>query len=116
VEPPPSLSSVPSATTQAQLTHLTTLLKTHLRKNPTTITPQELLHFFKSRVRHNPILSHLDFHLFRFDATFDSFRHDHSTFEYMARSLISSNRLDFLASLLQFIAANPVFRRYLLLS
>ncbi|KAK4396523.1 Pentatricopeptide repeat-containing protein [Sesamum angolense] len=106
----PSLSALTPTTTaaaQTQLTQLTTLLKTHLKKSPIAITPEDLLHFLKSRLRHHPTLSHLDFHLFRYAATLDSFRHDHSTFEYMVRSLVSTSRLDSLPSLLEFISSNP---------
>ncbi|XP_073149793.1 uncharacterized protein [Henckelia pumila] len=96
-----------SSSTQAQIIQLTTLFKTHLKENPTTLSTNELVHFMKTRLRHHPTLSHLDFYLFRYTATLDSFRHDHSTFEYMARSLVYSHRLDSLLSLLEFIATNP---------
>ncbi|KAL3839268.1 hypothetical protein ACJIZ3_023859 [Penstemon smallii] len=111
--PPPAAAdsshylSTLNPTTKTQLSQLATLLATHVKKSATSITPKDLLHFFKTRLHHHPTLSHLDFHLFRYAATIDSFRHDHSTFEYMVRSLVSSHRLDSLPSLLHFIAANP---------
>ncbi|KAK6147203.1 hypothetical protein DH2020_018115 [Rehmannia glutinosa] len=106
-----SVSAVTPATTattaQTQLTHLTTVFQSYFKNSPIAITPKELLHFLKSRLRHHPTLGHLDFHLFRYAATLDSFRHDHSTFEYMVRSLVSTDRLDSLRSLLEFISSNP---------
>ncbi|GER29059.1 pentatricopeptide repeat-containing protein [Striga asiatica] len=107
----PSLSAVNPSTTaaaaRAQLTRLTATFDSYLKQRTAAVTPRDLLHFLRSRLRHNPALGHLDYHLFRYAATLDSFRHDHHTFEYMLRSLASSDRLDSLRSLLEFIASNP---------
>ncbi|VFQ92617.1 unnamed protein product [Cuscuta campestris] len=95
-----AIGNLPAATQ----TQLTRLVKTHLTPS---FTPNDLLSFLRNRIHHHPTLTHLDFQLFRCAATVDSFRHDHSTFEWMSRTLAISHRLDSLSSLLQFIAANP---------
>ncbi|CAI0540013.1 unnamed protein product [Linum tenue] len=71
------------------------------------VNPQNLLHFFKSKLHHHPHYRHYDLHIFSWAATVDSFRHDHTTFEWMARSLANTNRLSDLTPLLQFMASNP---------
>ncbi|CAH9059345.1 unnamed protein product [Cuscuta epithymum] len=95
-----TIGTLPAATQ----TQLTRLVQTHLKPS---FTPKDLLSFLKKHIHYHPTLTHLDFHLFRYAASVDSFRHDHSTFEWMCRTLAISNRLDSLSPLLQFIAANP---------
>ncbi|XP_019193801.1 PREDICTED: pentatricopeptide repeat-containing protein At2g36240 isoform X3 [Ipomoea nil] len=98
------LDTTVGALPPATQTQLTRLVKTHLKPS---FTPKDLLSFIRKHIHYHPTLTHLDFHLFRHAASVDSFRHDHSTFEWMARTLAVSHRLDSLSSLLQFIAANP---------
>ncbi|CAI9097734.1 OLC1v1034210C1 [Oldenlandia corymbosa var. corymbosa] len=104
--PAPDSSSASSLvpTTEKQFDQLINVVKVHLKPS---FTPQELVSFLKSRIRHHPALTHLDFHLFRYAATLDTFRHDHNTFEWMTRSLATSDRFDSLNVLVQFMASNP---------
>ncbi|PWA70391.1 Pentatricopeptide repeat-containing protein [Artemisia annua] len=87
--------------TQSQLTNF---INIHLKNNP---TPHDLLSFLKNHLHHHPKFAHLDLHVFRHAATLDSFRHDHSTYEWMVRTLAITHRLDSLSSLLDFIVSNP---------
>ncbi|KAL7247814.1 hypothetical protein ACSBR2_002679 [Camellia fascicularis] len=105
--PPPEPSSSPllptislSNTTTTQLTHF---LKTHLKPS---FTPQDLLSFLKNRLHHHPNFTQFDLHIFRYAATLDSFRHDHSTFEWMVRTLSVTDRFDALRSILEFMVLN----------
>uniref|UniRef100_A0A2N9HWC1 Pentacotripeptide-repeat region of PRORP domain-containing protein n=1 Tax=Fagus sylvatica TaxID=28930 RepID=A0A2N9HWC1_FAGSY len=84
--------------------HLLHFLNTHLTQ---PFTPTHLLHFLKSKLHHHPSFTHYDFHIFHWASTIDSFRHDHSTFEWMARTLAITHRFLDLTSLLQFMASNP---------
>ncbi|KAL6145577.1 hypothetical protein ACLB2K_056263 [Fragaria x ananassa] len=86
-------------------THLLTFIKTHIKNPP--LTPKTLLHFLKSKLHHHPTFTHLDFHVFNWASTVDSYRHDHSTFEWMVCSLANTARFSELGCLLSFIVANP---------
>ncbi|XP_076923691.1 uncharacterized protein LOC143585901 [Bidens hawaiensis] len=100
--PSPTLTLTSStAGTQSQLT---TFINTHLKPN---LTPNDLLSFLKNHLHHHPKFAHLDLHVFRHAATLDSFRHDHSTYEWMVRTLAITHRLDSLSSVLDFIVSNP---------
>ncbi|KAI3802182.1 hypothetical protein L1987_30312 [Smallanthus sonchifolius] len=92
-------SSTP--TIQSQLTNF---INTHLKNN---LTPNHLLLFLKNHLHHHPKFAHLDLHVFRHAATLDSFCHDHSTHEWMVRTLAITHRLDSLSSVLDFIVSNP---------
>ncbi|CAN1772125.1 Pentatricopeptide repeat-containing protein At2g36240 [Linum perenne] len=110
--PPPSPPSIPltphpthTLTPTPHYNSLTNFLGSHFTTRP--VTAETLLHFFKSKLHHHPHLRHYDLHIFTWASTVDSFRHDHTTFEWMARSLASTNRISELTTLLQFIASNP---------
>ena len=80
-------------------------LKTHLKP---PLSPENLLGFLNKKLRHNPSFAQYDLHVFHWAAEADdTFRHDHSTVEWTARSLSASSRLDELADLLSYFAANP---------
>ncbi|XP_047341453.1 pentatricopeptide repeat-containing protein At2g36240 [Impatiens glandulifera] len=107
--PPPEFSPLPhnptlslsSAATHTQLTHF---LETHLKPS---FTPKHLLSFLKNRLRYHTKFAHLDLHIFRHAASIDSFRHDHSTFEWMVRTLAVTDRFEGLGFVLQFMVSNP---------
>ncbi|CAI9261981.1 unnamed protein product [Lactuca saligna] len=108
--PPPDTSlttlpilSLPSSTSTTQ-SQLTDFINTHLKNN---LTPNDLLSFLKNQLHHHPKFAHLDLHVFRHASTLDSFRHDHSTYEWMVRTLAITHRLDSLSPLLDFIVSNP---------
>lgn len=73
-------------------------LKAHLTPS---FTPQDLLIFLKNKLHYHPKFSHFDLHIFTWAATIDSFRHDHSTYEWMVKTLAITDRFDDLHSLLQ---------------
>ncbi|PHT40036.1 hypothetical protein CQW23_18890 [Capsicum baccatum] len=79
-------------------------METHLTPS---FTAKDFLSFLKNCIRYHPILTNLDFYLFNYAASVDSFRHDHTTFEWMVRTLATTHRLQFLIALLQFISSNP---------
>ncbi|PHT95827.1 hypothetical protein T459_03709 [Capsicum annuum] len=79
-------------------------METHLTPS---FTAKDFLSFLKNCIRYHPILTNLDFYLFNYAASVDSFRHDHTTFEWMVRTLATTHRLQFLTALLQFISSNP---------
>ncbi|GMJ04924.1 hypothetical protein like AT2G36240 [Hibiscus trionum] len=106
--PTPSLSLFPSTPQPHHQNQLFSFLKTHLLADHQPLTPQTLLRFLKTKLRHHPIFTHYDFQVFSWAPTVDdSFRHDHSTYLWMAHSLASSHRFSPLRSLLTFMAANP---------
>ncbi|KAL1219033.1 Pentatricopeptide repeat-containing protein [Cardamine amara subsp. amara] len=72
-----------------------------------TLTPQTLLGFLRSKLRHHPLYAHYDFSVFNWAATLDTFRHDHDSFLWMSRSLAATHRFSDLYRLLSFIASNP---------
>ncbi|KAK4343554.1 hypothetical protein RND71_036648 [Anisodus tanguticus] len=79
-------------------------METHLKPS---FTAKDFLSVLKNRIHYHPILTNLDFYLFNYAASVDSFRHDHTTFEWMVRTLATTHRLQFLTTLLQFISSNP---------
>ncbi|CAL9026475.1 unnamed protein product [Prunus brigantina] len=99
--PHPTLTLSPTS----NHTHLLNFLKTHIKNPP--LTSQTLLHFLKSKLHHHPTFAHFDFHVFNWASSIDSFRHDHSTFEWMARTLAITDRFVELGSLLSFMVSNP---------
>ncbi|RXH75780.1 hypothetical protein DVH24_039479 [Malus domestica] len=105
----PKIPSIPLPTQTlshtSNHTHLLNFLKTHIKNPP--FTPQTLLHFLQSKLHHHPAFTHFDFHVFNWASSVDSFRHDHSTFEWMARTLAISDRFPELSSLLGFMVASP---------
>ncbi|KAI3811630.1 hypothetical protein L1987_21356 [Smallanthus sonchifolius] len=108
--PPPDTSlttspilSLTSSTSTIQ-SQLTNFINTHLKNN---FTPNHLLLFLKNHLHHHPKFAHLDLHVFLHAATLDSFRHDHSTYELLVRTLAITHRLDSLSSVLDFIVSNP---------
>ncbi|KAJ6912953.1 hypothetical protein NC651_015428 [Populus alba x Populus x berolinensis] len=109
-KPPPTTHLAPlptlTLTPTSNHTNLLHFLNSHLTKIQ-PLTPQNLLHFFKTKLHHHPHFSHCDFHIFNWVSTIDSFSHDHQTFEWMARTLAITNRLEELALLLQFMSSNP---------
>ncbi|KAE8693960.1 Pentatricopeptide repeat-containing protein [Hibiscus syriacus] len=106
--PTPSLSLFPSTPQPHHQNQLISFLKAHLLTNHQPLTPKTLLHFLKTKLHHHPIFTHYGLQVFYWAATVDdTFRHDHSTFLWMAHSLASSHRFSPLRSLLTFIAANP---------
>ncbi|KAL8213819.1 hypothetical protein R6Q57_003268 [Mikania cordata] len=108
--PPPDISLIPSPTisltssTSAIQSELTNFINSHLKSN---LTPNDLLLFLKNHLHHHPKFTHLDLHVFRYATTLDSFRHDHSTYEWMVRTLAITHRLDSLSTVLDFIVSNP---------
>ncbi|KAL9238877.1 hypothetical protein vseg_013248 [Gypsophila vaccaria] len=85
--PLPTISLIAS-TTQPQLL---AFLTTHLRP---PITPQTLLHFLKKKLHYHTKFTHLDFHIFQWTTTIDSYRHDHNIYEWMVRTLAITDRFD----------------------
>ncbi|KAG9443533.1 hypothetical protein H6P81_014873 [Aristolochia fimbriata] len=85
-------------------TLLTRFLSVHL--NP-SFTPKDLLHFLKNKLHHHPRFTQFDLQIFRWAQTVDSFRHDHSTYEWMVRTLAISHRFDDLGPVLDAIVSNP---------
>ncbi|XP_028795528.1 pentatricopeptide repeat-containing protein At2g36240-like [Neltuma alba] len=104
--PDTSLSPLPTLTLSpnSHYHHLLRFVKIHLTP---PFTPDSLLHFLKSKLHHHPSFTIYDFHIFNWAATIDSYRHNHSTFEWMARTLAVTNRLVELRALLQFMVSNP---------
>ncbi|KAF7848284.1 hypothetical protein BT93_L2125 [Corymbia citriodora subsp. variegata] len=101
----PSLSPLPTLTlSPTNHDNLINFLKSKLSF---PFTPKSLLHFLKCKLHPNPHLTLYDFYIFSWASTIDSYRHDHSTFEWMARTLTISSRFEQLNSLLQFVASNP---------
>ncbi|KAL9256897.1 Pentatricopeptide repeat-containing protein [Drosera capensis] len=99
--PPPWTfpTPLPTVSTSAPPTEsqLLDFLKIHLKP---PMTSQTLLHFLKHKLHYHPIFTHLDFHIFQWATTVDSFRHDHHSYEWMVRTLAVSDRFDALQSLL----------------
>ncbi|XP_060179555.1 pentatricopeptide repeat-containing protein At2g36240-like [Lycium barbarum] len=98
-----SLCTTNNVTPVAQ-NQLSQLMETHLKPS---FTAKDFLSFLKNRIHYHPILTNLDFYLFNYAASVDSFRHDHTTYEWMARTLATTHRLQYLTTLLQFISSNP---------
>ncbi|KAG2289591.1 hypothetical protein Bca52824_049195 [Brassica carinata] len=74
---------------------------------PPNLTPQSLIKFLRSNLRHHPLFAHHDFAVFNWASTLDAFRHDHDSFLWMSRSLAATHRFSDLRRLLSFVAANP---------
>ncbi|KAL5995378.1 hypothetical protein ACLOJK_025437 [Asimina triloba] len=100
IAPLPTLSLSPSSHNA-----LAQFLKSHLAS---PINPSRLLSFLRNKLHHHPSFTHFDFHVFRWAPTIDdSFRHDHSTYEWMSRTLAVTHRFDDLNSLLHTILSEP---------
>ncbi|KAL5575828.1 hypothetical protein UlMin_017527 [Ulmus minor] len=70
-------------------------------------SPQNLLRFLKSKLYYHPNFTQFNFHILNWAATIDSFHHDHSTFEWMARTLAITDQFFELWSLLEFLVFSP---------
>ncbi|KAG2326642.1 hypothetical protein Bca52824_009370 [Brassica carinata] len=99
---PPTLTLSPSP----HHSHFLTFLETNLPHHQ-TLTPQSLIKFLRSNLRHHPLFAHHDFAVFNWASTLDAFRHDHDSFLWMSRSLAATHRFSDLRRLLSFVAANP---------
>ncbi|CAH8363301.1 unnamed protein product [Eruca vesicaria subsp. sativa] len=99
---PPTLTLSPSP----HHSHFHNFLETNLPHHQ-TLTPQSLTTFLRSNLRHHPLFAHHDFAVFIWASTLDTFRHDHDSFLWMARSLAATHRFSDLHRLLGFVAANP---------
>ncbi|XP_045795941.1 pentatricopeptide repeat-containing protein At2g36240 isoform X3 [Trifolium pratense] len=102
-QPTPSLFPPTLSPTQ-NYTHFLQYLNTHLTP---PLTPQTLTHFLKSKLHHHPSFTHYDFHLFTWASTLDTFSHNHTSYQWMTRTLALSHRFSLLRTLLTFISSNP---------
>ncbi|XP_042418155.1 pentatricopeptide repeat-containing protein At2g36240-like [Zingiber officinale] len=105
---PSAVSSAPPLPTlslsAAAPSRLIRFLESHL---PPSFTPADLLRLLSCRLRHHPAFAPYDLHVFQWAAGVDSFRHDHSTYEWMARTLAVTDRLGPLRLLLHRMLAQP---------
>ncbi|XP_068668653.1 pentatricopeptide repeat-containing protein At2g36240-like [Aristolochia californica] len=83
---------------------LTQFLSVHLNLS---FTPKQLLHFLKNKLHHHPRFTQFDLQIFQWAQTVDSFRHDHSTYEWMVRTLAVTHRFNDLGPILDVIVSNP---------
>ncbi|GAU16084.1 hypothetical protein TSUD_339550 [Trifolium subterraneum] len=102
-QPNPSLFP-PTLSPTKNYTHFLQFLNTHLTS---PLTPQTLTHFLKSKLHHHPSFTHYDFHLFTWASTLDTFSHNHTSYQWMTRTLALSHRFSLLRTLLTFISSNP---------
>ncbi|KAJ8477188.1 hypothetical protein OPV22_020915 [Ensete ventricosum] len=93
-----------SLTAAVAPSRLARFLESHLQPS---FTPAELLRLLSRRIRHHPAYAPYDLHVFLWAAGVDSFRHDHSTYEWMARTLAVTDRLGSLRLLLGRMVAHP---------
>ncbi|WOL14132.1 hypothetical protein Cni_G22912 [Canna indica] len=105
---PNAIASAPPLPTlslsAAAPSRLARFLESHLQPS---FTPADLLRLLRRRLRHHPALAPYDLHVFLWAAGVDSFRHDHSTYEWMARTLAVTDRFGPLRLLLSRMLALP---------
>ncbi|KAG1331692.1 pentatricopeptide repeat-containing protein [Cocos nucifera] len=100
----PPAPLLPFSLSPAPPSHLARFLRSYLKPS---FTPADLLHLLRRRLRHHPGLAPYDLDVFLWASGVDSFRHDHSTYEWMVRTLAATGRLDPLHHLLRLLLSHP---------